>query len=47
LHLLEALTGKPDDVLVLDRAYADYALIAFAFARQRHLVVWLPRGPFN
>ena len=38
---------QPDDVLVLDRAYADYALIAYAPSRQRHLVVRLPRGRFN
>jgi hypothetical protein len=38
---------QPDDVLVLDRAYADYALIAYAPSRQRHLVVRLPRGRFS
>lgn len=35
------------DVLVLDRAYADYSLFAYAVARQRHLVVRLPRGRFK
>jgi hypothetical protein len=38
---------QPDDVLVLDRAYADYSLIAYAPAHQRHLVVRLPRRRFN
>jgi hypothetical protein len=38
---------QPDDVLVLDRAYADYRLFAYASARQRHLVVRLPRGRFH
>jgi Transposase DDE domain len=38
---------QPDDVLVLDRAYADYSLIAYALAHQRHLVVRLPRRRFN
>jgi Transposase DDE domain len=38
---------QPDDALVLDRAYAEYALIAYALTHQRHLVVRLPRGRFN
>lgn len=37
---------QPDDVLVLDRAYADYSLLAWAQAQQRHLIVRLPRGRF-
>src|SRR5262245_57688889 len=38
---------QPDDVLVLDRAYADYSLIAYAVAHQRDLVLRLPRGRFR
>lgn len=38
---------EPGDGLVLDRAYADYSLIAYAQAHQRHLVVRLPRGRFS
>lgn len=38
---------QPADVLVLDRAYADYALFAYALAHQRHVVVRLPRGRFT
>lgn len=34
------------DVLVLDRAYADYSLLALAQAERRHLIVRLPRGRF-
>jgi Transposase DDE domain len=37
----------PDDVLVLDRAYADYCLLAYAPAHQRYIVVRLPRGRFK
>lgn len=35
------------DVLVLDRAYADYRLLAWAQAHGRHVVVRLPRGRFR
>jgi len=38
---------EPSDVLVLDRAYADYALMAYALKHQRHVVVRLPRGRFT
>ena len=38
---------RPDDVLVADRAYADYRLLAYAVARGRHLIVRLPRGRFS
>lgn len=34
------------DVVVLDRAYADYSLLAYAQATGRHLCVRLPRGRF-
>lgn len=44
-HLWQAT--EPEDVLVLDRAYADYSLIAYAPAHQRHLVIRLPRGRFS
>jgi hypothetical protein len=37
---------QPGDVLVLDRAYADYSLLAYAQATRRHLIVRLPRGRF-
>ena len=37
---------QPGDVLVLDRAYADYSLLAYAQAQRRHLIVRLPRGRF-
>lgn len=37
---------QADDVLVLDRAYADYGLLAYAVAQRRHIVVRLPRGRF-
>ena len=37
---------QPGDVLVLDRAYADYGLLAYALAQGRHVVVRLPRGRF-
>ena len=37
---------QPGDVIVLDRAYADYSLLAWAQAQQRHLIVRLPRGRF-
>ena len=37
---------QPDDVVVLDRAYANYSLLAYAQAQQRHLIVRLPRGRF-
>ena len=37
---------QADDVLVLDRAYADYGLLAYALAQRRHVVVRLPRGRF-
>jgi Transposase DDE domain len=47
-RLIEQLwpATRPEDLLVLDRAYADYALIAYAVAHQRHLVIRLPRGRF-
>ena len=35
---------QPGDVIVLDRAYADYSLLAWALAQRRHLIVRLPRG---
>jgi Transposase DDE domain len=38
---------KNNDVLVLDRAYADYGLIAFAQARGREVVIRLPRDRFS
>ena len=46
--LRESLWGatQPGDVLVLDRAYADYGLLAYAQAQGRHLIVRLPRGRF-
>jgi Transposase DDE domain len=37
---------QPADVVVLDRAYADYSLLAWAQATRRHLIVRLPRGRF-
>ncbi len=37
---------QPGDVVVLDRAYANYSLLAYAQAQQRHLIVRLPRGRF-
>lgn len=40
-------TTQPDDVVILDRAYADYRLLAQAVAHRRHLVVRLPRGRFS
>lgn len=43
-HLWNAT--QPGDVLVLDRAYADYSLLALAQAQRRHLIVRLPRGRF-
>jgi hypothetical protein len=48
-RLIEELwpATQPGDVIVLDRAYADYSLIAYALAHQRHLVVRLPRGRFS
>lgn len=46
--LLDSLWSatQPGDVLVLDRAYADYGLLAYAQAQRRHVVVRLPRGRF-
>lgn len=38
---------QPGDTVVADRAYADYSLIAYAQAHQRHLVVRLPRRRFS
>jgi len=38
---------QPDDVLTLDRAYADYALFAYAVKHQRHVIVRLPRRRFT
>jgi hypothetical protein len=46
LNALWAAT-QANDVLVLDRAYADYRLLAYAVARGRHVVVRLPRGRFS
>jgi hypothetical protein len=37
---------QPDDVVVLDRAYAEDSLLAYAQAQRRHLIVRLPRGRF-
>lgn len=47
--LLKALWAatQANDLLVLDRAYADYRLLAYAVARGRHVVVRLPRGRFS
>jgi len=47
-RLIEQLwpATRPEDLLVLDRAYADYALIAYASAHQVDLVIRLPRGRF-
>jgi len=47
-RLIEQLwpATRPEDLLVLDRAYADYALIAYAAAHQVGLVIRLPRGRF-
>ncbi len=38
---------QPGDVLTLDRAYADYALFAYALEQQRHVIVRLPRRRFT
>jgi Transposase DDE domain len=38
---------QASDVIVLDRAYAEYVLFAYAQMQQRHLVVRLPRGRFS
>jgi hypothetical protein len=46
LNTLWAAT-QADDVLVLDRAYADYRLLAYAVARRRHVIVRLARGRFS
>lgn len=47
--LLEQLWSatQAKDVLVLDRAYPDYRLFAFAQAKGRHVVARLPRGRFS
>ena len=37
---------EPADVIVLDRHYADYAVLAYAKASNRELVVRLPAGRF-
>jgi hypothetical protein len=48
-RLIEQLWSatQPGDVLVLDRAYADYSLVAYAVFHLRHLVVRLPRRRFS
>jgi hypothetical protein len=38
---------RANDVLVVDRGYADYRLLALAVARGRHVIVRLPRGRFQ
>ncbi len=38
---------QADDVLVMDRAYADYTVFAYARDYQREVVIRLPRGRFN
>ncbi len=38
---------KAGDVIVLDRAYAEYVLLAYAQKQQREIVVRLPRGRFS
>jgi hypothetical protein len=38
---------RANDVLVVDRGYADYRLLALAVARRRHVIVRLPRGRFR
>lgn len=37
----------PGDVLVVDRAYADYRLLAYASTHGRHVIARLPRGRFS
>jgi hypothetical protein len=48
-RLIETLwpATQAADLIVLDRAYADYSLIAYALAHQRHLVIRLPRSRFS
>ena len=38
---------QPEDVLVMDRAYADYTIFAYAVKQEREVVVRLPRGRFS
>lgn len=47
--LLEQLwpTTQANDLLVVDRAYADYRLLAYAQAKGRHVVARLPRERFS
>jgi len=47
--LLEQLWSatQANDLLVVDRAYADYKLLAFASANGRHVVARLPRDRFS
>lgn len=45
-HDLWAAT-QAGDVLVLDRNFTDYALIAWAVAQQRHLIIRCPRHAFR
>lgn len=47
--LLEALwpATQEGDVLVLDRAYADYAILAKAVAEKREIIVRLPQNRFK
>ena len=40
-------TTRRGDVLILDRAYADYRLLAYARAHEREVLVRLPRGRFR
>ncbi|MGA9767456.1 MAG: IS4 family transposase [Blastocatellia bacterium] len=48
-QLLEKLwpDTKEGDVLVLDRAYADYCVFAYAIKQKREVLVRLPRGRFK
>lgn len=49
MMLLEQLWSatQANDLLVVDRAYADYKLFAFAAAQGRHVVARLPRDRFS
>ncbi|MBC7932517.1 MAG: IS4 family transposase [Rubrivivax sp.] len=38
---------EPGDVLVLDRNFTDYALIAWAVAHQRHVIIRCPQNAFR
>lgn len=44
-HHLEAT--RPDDVVVLDRAYADFSVMAFLAKHDRAFVIRLPRAGFS